>query len=48
MFYIIGSLVVVVILLALCITQEQTLDAERDFWIEWRLLKSKQDEDCFG
>jgi hypothetical protein len=36
MFYIIGSSVVVVILFALCKTQEKTLDAERDFWIKAR------------
>ena len=48
MFYIVGSLVVVVILLALCITQDQTLDAERDFWIKWRLLKDEQEENYLG
>jgi hypothetical protein len=34
MFYIVGSLVVAAILFALCKAQDQTLDAERDFWIK--------------
>jgi len=44
MFYTVGSLVVVAILFALCKTQDQTLDAERDFWIKLRevLDQSKQ------
>jgi len=36
MFYIVGSLVVAVILFALCKTSDRTLDAERDFWIKAR------------
>jgi hypothetical protein len=38
MFEIIGIFVVAGILLALCLTQDQTLDAERDFWIKAREL----------
>jgi hypothetical protein len=38
MFETIGTLVVAAILLALCLTQDQTLDAERDFWIKARKL----------
>ena len=48
MFYIVGSLVAAVILFALCKMQDQTLDAERDFWIKWRLLKDKQEQDSLG
>lgn len=36
MFYIVGSLVVAAILFGLCKTQDQILDAERDFWIKLR------------
>jgi hypothetical protein len=36
MFYIVGISVVLVILFLLCKTQEQALDAERDFWIKAR------------
>ena len=36
MFYTVCVLVVAAILFALCKTQDQTLDAERDFWIELR------------
>jgi hypothetical protein len=43
MFYIVGSLVVVVILFALCKTQDQTLDAERDFWIKLRQMSDQLD-----
>jgi hypothetical protein len=44
MFYTVGILVVLVILFLLCKTQEQALDAERDFWIKFRevLDHSKQ------
>ena len=44
MFYIVGSLAVAVILFALCKTQDQALDAERDFWIKLRQVmdQSKQ------
>jgi hypothetical protein len=38
MFYAFGSLVVTIILFALCKTQDQTLDAERDFWIKFHEL----------
>jgi hypothetical protein len=38
MFEIIGMFVVAGILLALCLVQDQTLDAERDFWIKARKL----------
>lgn len=47
MLYTIGSLVVVVILLALCLMQDQALDAERDFLIKYRKLMdqaSSQDD----
>jgi len=41
MFEIIGIFVVAGILLALCLTQDQTLDAERDFWIQARKLMDR-------
>lgn len=41
MFEIIGMFVVAGILLALCLVQDQTLDAERDFWIEARKLMDR-------
>jgi hypothetical protein len=41
MFYTFGSLVVAVILFALCKTQERTLDAERDFWIKLRQVSDQ-------
>ena len=34
----VGTLVVAVILFALCLTQDEALDAERDFWIKARKL----------
>ena len=34
----IGMLVVALILFMLCLTQDETLDAERDFWIKARKL----------
>ena len=34
----VGTLVVAVILFALCLTQDEALDAERDFWIKARRL----------
>ena len=43
MLYIVGSLVVAGILFALCIMQDQTLDAERDFWIKLRQLSDELD-----
>jgi hypothetical protein len=36
MFYTVGVLVVLVILFALCKTQEKAMDAELDFWIKAR------------
>lgn len=47
MLYTIGSLIVVIILFALCLTQDQALDAERDFLIKYRQLMdqaSSQDD----
>jgi len=47
MLYTIGIVVVVMILFALCLTQDQALDAERDFWIKYRQLMdqvSSQDD----
>lgn len=41
MLYIIGILAVAVILFALCLTQDKTLDAERDFWIKYYQLKEQ-------
>ena len=43
MLYTVGSLVVAIILFALCITQDQALDAERDFWIRLRQMSDELD-----
>jgi hypothetical protein len=43
MFDTVGILVVLVILFALCKTQDQTLDAERDFWIKARQVLDQLD-----
>ena len=41
MFEVISIIIVAGILLALCLTQDQTLDAERDFWIKARELMDR-------
>jgi hypothetical protein len=43
MFDAVAILVVLVILFALCKTQDQTLDAERDFWIKLRQMSDPLD-----
>jgi hypothetical protein len=40
----IGILVVLVILFALCQTQDRVLDAERDFWIKLRKVSDHSEQ----
>jgi hypothetical protein len=40
----IGILVVLVILFALCQTQDRVLDAERDFWIKLRKVSDRSEQ----